>query len=64
MLFLVSNETYEQHYSKRFGYLKRQSPSSYKVRKKALDVRIQELDFGEKNLFFIQKLLVGVNEDI
>ena len=64
MLFLVSNETYEQHYSKRFGYLERKSPSSYKVRKKALDVRIQELDFGEKNLFFIQKLLVGVNEDI
>ena len=64
MLFLVSNETYEQHYIKRFGYLKRQSPASYKVRKKALDVRIRELDFGEKNLFFIQKLLVGVNEDI
>ena len=64
MLFLVSNETYEQQYSKRFKYLERQSPASYKVRKKALDVRIKELDFGEKNLFFIQKLLVGVNEDI
>lgn len=64
MLFLVSNETYEQQYRKRFKYLERQSIKSYEVRLKALDVRIQELDFGKKNLFFIQKLLVGVNEDI
>ena len=64
MLFLVSNETYEQHYNKRFGYLKRQSLSSFEVRKKALDVRIQELNFGENNLFFLQKLFVGVNQDI
>ena len=63
MLFLVSNETYEKHYSKRFGYLERKSPSSYKVRKKALDVRIRELDFGNKNLFFLQKLLVSVSGD-
>ena len=64
MLFLVSNETYEQQYRKRFKYLERQSIKSYEVRLKALDVRIHELDFGNKNLFFLQKLLVGVNEDI
>ena len=64
MLFLVSNETYEQQYRKRFKYLERKSPSSYEVRKEALDVRIRELNFGKKKLFFIQKLLVGVNEDI
>ena len=64
MLFLVSNETYEQHFNKRFGYMERKSLSSFKVRKKALDVRIQELNFGEKNLFFLQKLFVGVNQDI
>lgn len=64
MLFLVSNETYKQHFEKRFGYLKRQSLSSYNVRLRALDVRIQELNFGEQNLFFLQKLFVSVSEDI
>ena len=64
MLFLLSNEGFRSHYSKRFGYLKRQSIKSYKVRLKALEVRIQELDFGNKNLFFLQKLFVGVLEDI
>ena len=60
MLFLVSNDTYLEHYRKRFGYLKRQSPRSYEVRQRALAVRIKELNFGEKNLFFLQKLFVCV----
>ena len=64
MLFLVSNETYQRQYEKRFGYLKRQSTSSYNIRKKALDVRIQELNFGEQNLFFLQKLFVSVSDDV
>ena len=64
MLFLVSNETYEQHYRKRFKYLERQSPASYKVRKEALDVRIKELNFGKQNLFFLQKLFVSVSDDV
>ena len=63
MLFLVSNDTYVNHYQKRFDYLRKKFPVSYKVRLKALDVRIKELNFGEKNLFFLQKLLVSVMED-
>ena len=63
MLFLVSNETYVQHFQKRFGYLRKTLPRSYEVRQVALSVRIQELNFGEQNLFFLQKLFVSVSDD-
>ena len=62
MLFLLSNEPYAEHFEKCFA--RRTSVASYNVRLKALDVRIRELNFGETNLFFLQKLLVGVTEDI
>lgn len=64
MLFLLDNETWINKYERRFSYLKRQMLSTYEVRLVALSVRIKELNFGKKNLFFLQKLLVGVNEDI
>ena len=63
MLFLVSNETYVQHFQKRFAYLRKKLPRSYEVRQVALDVRIKELNFGKQNLFFLQKLCVSVSED-
>ena len=64
MLFLVSNETYLEHFEKRFGYLLRKLPQMYKVRQETLSVRIRELNFGKQNLFFLQKLLVSVTEDV
>ena len=64
MLFLLDNESWKCKYERRFEYLKRQMLNTYEVRLKAFEVRIHELDFGNKNLFFLQKLLVGVNEDI
>ena len=63
MLFLVSNETYVQHFQKRFAYLRKTLPRSYEVRQVALDVRIKELNFGKQNLFFLQKLCVSVSDD-
>ena len=64
MLFLMDNESWKRKYERRFSYLKRTMLESYKIRLTAFEVRIRELDFGEKNLFFLQKLLVGVNEDL
>ena len=63
MLFLVSNETYVQHFQKRFAYLRKKLPRSYEVRQVALSVRIKELNFGKQNLFFLQKLCVSVSDD-
>ena len=64
MLFLASNESYVAHYTRRFDYLRKKLPYSFKVRQEALDVRIKEVNFGKQNLFFLQKLFVGVNDDI
>ena len=64
MLFLVSNDTYIDHYTKRYDYLRRKLPRSFEVRLEALRVRIVELNFGKKNLFFLQKLFVSVTSDI
>ena len=65
MLFLISNAKYSEQYSKKFSYMKRQGfENLYTTRLKALDVRIKELDFGNQNLFFLQKLLVKVTSDI
>ena len=64
MLFLVSNESYQEQFFRQYGYLRRTQLSSYEVRLKALDVRIRELNFANKSLLFVQKLLVQVTEDI
>ena len=63
MLFLLDNETWKSKYERRFEYLKRQMLKTYKVRLKAFEVRIRELNFGKQNLFFLQKLLVSVSDD-
>mgnify|MGYP000490767717 CR=1 FL=1 len=63
MLFLLDNESWKCKYERRFEYLKRQMLKTYEVRLKAFEVRIHELDFGNKNLFFLQKLLVSVSDD-
>ena len=64
MLFLLSNDTFFELFEKRYGYLRSTYPRSFSVRQKALSVRIRELNFGEQTLFFLQKLLVGVSQDI
>ena len=61
MLFLLDNESWQDKYERRFSYLKRQMLSTYEVRRKAFAVRIRELNFGEKNLFFLQKLFVPLS---
>lgn len=62
MIFMLSNDSYKEQFVHRFSYL--HGTKTYDVRLRALEVRICELNFGEKNLFFLQKLLVGVTEDI
>ena len=64
MLFLLCNETWNDKYERRYSYLKRQMPHVFRVRREAFEVRIKELNFGKTNLFFLQKLFVGVTEDI
>ena len=63
MVFLVSNESYVLHYERRFDWLRKKIPYAFKVRLEALNVRVKEVNFGKQNLFFLQKLLVGVNEE-
>ena len=64
MLFLLCNETWQDKYERRFSYLKRINPYVFRVRREAFSVRIKELNFGKQNLFFLQKLFVGVIEDV
>ena len=60
LLWLLSNETYAQQNASKFSRRKDLRDKTLK----ALEVRIQEFDFGDKPLHFLTKLLVSVNEDI
>ena len=59
LIFLTSNLTLEQHICKRFSSQQNRAHS-----RANLAVRIDEVNIGDKPIFFIEKLLVSPNEDI